>query len=293
MVAASAIAPYVPCKAALIIKDAVIKLMEVFQLSSSVKMKKHDALELVSKRKSQYNDSWVANYNNVSEFWTFEYIVHSFKVYLLFTQHKSFKSNIIALNPIKIIQELAAKYPGLSIIKALKTFTMIINNGTPMNNLSLYVLSDAEQFRVKVSKIELGDERTVSIIRQQLGLDVNQFLEQVEDEYIRLYVDILGILPSELSFRILFMLDHKSLVTAMQACKKWYNLIHNQVFWKCLSYLSGWGLVFHSKEKSFDWRDFYQKMVVRSRIDFSSLKTAYFKDLEGVDGLQYVYFLIC
>jgi hypothetical protein len=184
------------------------------------------------------------------------------------------------------MQELTAKYPGFCIKKALHTFSMVINNGTPINNMSLYVLSDSERFCAKVSKIELGHEQTASIIQQQLGGDVNQFLEQVEDEYIRLYVDILGALPSELSFRILFMLDHKSLVIAMQVCKKWYSLIHDQVFWKCLCYLNGWGLVFHPKEKSFDWRDFYQKMVVCSRIDFSVLKTAYFKDLEGIEGLQ-------
>ena len=80
MVTASAIAPHVPCKAALIIKNVAIKLMQVSRLSSGIKMKKFDALERINKWKNEYMDSWILNYENITEYWTFEYIIHSFKV---------------------------------------------------------------------------------------------------------------------------------------------------------------------------------------------------------------------
>ena len=80
MVTASAIAPHVPCKAALIIKDVAIKLLQVSRLSSLVKKKNFDALESINKWKNEYNSDWIRNYENITEYWTFEYIIHSFKV---------------------------------------------------------------------------------------------------------------------------------------------------------------------------------------------------------------------
>jgi hypothetical protein len=163
---------------------------------------------------------------------------------------------------------------------------MISNSGAQEVNALSYILSDPCKVCKQVSRIELGDETTFKIIEQQLGRDVCQFIDKVEDEYTRLVVDILGMLPTELSFRILFFLDHKSLAISMQICRKWYNLINNQVFWKCMSYINGWGLVFLPKEKSFDWKEFYQSMAFGSKIDFVAMKTAYFKELEGHEGLQ-------
>lgn len=288
MVAASAIAPHQPCRAALIIKEAAIKLMEISRLSSKIRIKKNEARELVGKWKNIYNASWVLNYDKMSEFWTFEYLIDSFKVFFC-SNHQSFKTQIVNLNPDKVIHELTAEYHGQSIMKTLGAFSMIIQPGTVPDNILSYILSDPRHISSQVSQISLGDERTLDIIQRELGNDVNHFLEQVEDEYIRLYVDILGLLPPELSFRILFMLDHKSLVRAMQTCKKWYTLINSPVFWKSMSYSNGWGLVFLPKEKAFDWKDFYQQMAVASKVDFSGIKSAYLKDLGGFEGLQYVF----
>lgn len=171
-------------------------------------------------------------------------------------------------------------------MKTLQTFSMIISSGVQVEDSISFILSDPKNICSEISKIEFGDKKSVTIIQQQLGKNVNQFLEQVEDEYIRLNVDILGLLPNELAFRILFMMDHKSIIRSMRICKKWNELISNQVFWKCMSYRKGWGLVFLPKEKYFDWRAFYKQMDAASHINLTPIKVAYAKELIGCEGLQ-------
>lgn len=83
MVAESAIAPHQSCKAALMIKHAITKLIEVFRISSIIRAKKQNAVEQANKWKNIYNEAWILNYENIPQFWTFEYIINSFKVMLL------------------------------------------------------------------------------------------------------------------------------------------------------------------------------------------------------------------
>ena len=166
---------------------------------------------------------------------------------------------------------------------------MIIGSTTHVQNPLAFILSDPKKMCEEISKIEFGDERASAIIKNELGHDLEQFVRQVENEYLCLYVDILGCLPFELTMRVLCYLDYKVLVRAMQTCKKWNNMINNQLFWKYMAYRKGWGLVFLPKDRNFDWRGFYQQMVVAFHLDFTPIKAAYLKELMEYEGLQYYF----
>jgi hypothetical protein len=80
MVAASALAPYQGCRAAYLIKDAIIIIREISRLSSQIRTQKDEAYKNSRQKKLLYDTAWISNFDSFPEFWSFEYIIETFKV---------------------------------------------------------------------------------------------------------------------------------------------------------------------------------------------------------------------
>ena len=181
------------------------------------------------------------------------------------------------------MHELSANRPGPFIQKSLRTACALIgeNGDTPLE----FIRQNPSKFCKRLSNVKLGDESNCKIVQSIIG-DVAERIEPlIIQEYSRIYIDILGLLPLQIIFRILVKLDDKALGIIPIVSRQWTQILTPNQLWKLLCHHRGWGIIF-TPPKVFEWRKFYRRMSFTCRRRLGAYQQSYDKEIHGIMGLK-------
>jgi hypothetical protein len=81
MAVETAISPFQICEASLRVREAITKIMTFGNTMARIIQKTEVAKARVIVEKENFNRIWKQTYSNISDYWTFEFIINSFQVF--------------------------------------------------------------------------------------------------------------------------------------------------------------------------------------------------------------------
>lgn len=97
-VTSSARTAHQPPRGALIAKEVAEKMLAFADLSEQIKARKVKVSQNVISKKNVFDHKWSEKYSDESEFWTFEFIIQTFKVFIFTSTSFLRKYLILRLN---------------------------------------------------------------------------------------------------------------------------------------------------------------------------------------------------